>query len=236
MEEPLRDPGIADGEVARYRGLVGGREAGTGTLRIEHAERDGRSFYRQLVSMTILGEAEYELEAHFRRRSGHVLADSYRLVTKHADEPFAEESARFRGVKTLQWGGVLEPFPGDLAPLLGCAVMLRGLDFSHGARRGFSVWLANTVHWPVEARVEGRETVSIAAGRLPAWPVRVWPSFERVAGPLDALVRMLLPPFRLHFAEAPPHRFLRFEFPTGPFRWNPHAVIEATALEGGDAD
>ncbi|MDQ1446852.1 MAG: hypothetical protein QOI20_3316, partial [Acidimicrobiaceae bacterium] len=44
------------------------------------------------------------------------------------------------------------------------------------------------------------------------------------------VVQLLLPPFVLHFEEGPPHRFLRFSFPTGPFPWNPRGLIEATEL------
>ena len=215
MEGPLRDPDVPDGE-----------EAGTGTMRVER----GDDFYRQLLSMRIQEEAEYEAEIVFRRRRGVVLADSYRSETSHDGRPVAVEEGRFRDVKGLQWGGEIEPYPADVSPLLGCALSLRGLDFERGARRQFALWLANTVHWPIETRVERVETIELPLGSRRAWRVRVWPSFERVAGPLDRLVAMILPPFVLHFDAEPSHRFLRFEFPTGPFRWNPHGVIEATEL------
>jgi hypothetical protein len=117
-----------------------------------------------------------------------------------------------------------------MSPLLGCAVTLRGLDFEPGARRTFPVWLANSVHWDVEVHVERLEAVDVPAGRRRGWRVGVRPSFERVAGKLDAVVALLLPPFTLHFAAEPPHCLLRFSFPTGPFRWNPRGLIEATEL------
>jgi hypothetical protein len=226
VEGPLRDPDVPDGEETDYRGLIGGEEAGSGTMRVER----GDDRYRQLLSMRIQEEAEYEAEIVFRRRRGVVLADSYRAETSHHGQQVAVEEGRFRDVKGLQWGGEIEPYPADVSPLLGCALSLRGLEFERGARREFSLWLANTVHWPVETRVEKTETIALPGGRRNAWRVRVWPSFERVAGPLDRLVAVILPPFVLHFDAEAPHRFLRFEFPTGPFRWNPRGVIEATEL------
>jgi hypothetical protein len=87
-------------------------------------------------------------------------------------------------------------------------------------------------NWEIDSKVERRERVGVAAGELDAWRVRVRPSFHAVASALDRIVGLLLPPFVVHFAADPPHRFLRFEFPTGPFPWNPRAVIEATELSG----
>ena len=226
MEGPFTDRDVADGEETDYRGLIAGEESARGTMRVERTDDS----YRQLLSFRIKGEAEYEAEIVFRRRRGVVLADSYRSETSHEGRPVSVEEGRFRDVKGLQWGGEIEPFPADVSPLLGCALSLRGLEFERGVRREFSLWLANTVHWPIETRVEKTETIALPGGQRSAWRVRVWPSFERVAGPLDRLVAMILPPFVLHFDADPPHRFLRFEFPTGPFRWNPRGVIEATEL------
>ena len=226
MEGAFSDPGIPDGEETAYRGLVGGEEVGAGTNRISHT--DGG--YRQTLSMTVRGDASYDAAIEFRRGSGRLAAESYRLDTRYRGEPVAVEEGRFRGVKVLQWGGDLESYPRDVAPLLGCAVALRGLSFERGERRSFSLWLANTVWWEIDVRVEKVEDVSLPAGPARAWRVRVRPHFGQIAGRLDRLVRLLLPPFVLHFEEEPPHRFLRFSFPTGPFRWNPRGLIEATAL------
>jgi hypothetical protein len=128
----------------------------------------------------------------------------------------------------LQWGGTLEPYPRDVTPLLGCALALRGLDFERGARRSFSLWLANTVWWEVNLRVEKLEEMELPTGSARAWRVRARPHFGQIAGRLDRIVQLLLPPFTIHFEEQPPHRFLRFSFPTGPFPWNPRGLIEAT--------
>lgn len=78
--------------------------------------------------------------------------------------------------------------------------------------------------------MEKRETARVPAGDLEAWRVRVRPSFAQISGVLDKVVGGLLPPFVLHFEAAPPHRMVRFSFPTGPMPWNPKGLIEATEL------
>lgn len=228
MDGPLRDPGLPDGETSVYRGSVKGEPAGRGTLRVE-ATRDA---YVQRVEMQVLGELDYALELRFARRDGAMHAEHYALRTEYQGAPVAAEEGWFRDVRVLHWGAELIRYPRDISPLLGCAVALRGLDFAKGARRTFPLWLANTVFWDVELRVERREDVEVPAGRYPAWRVRARPSFEQIGPALDKLVGVLLPPFVLHFEAAAPHRFLRFEFPTGPFRWNPRGVIEAVELDG----
>jgi hypothetical protein len=140
--------------------------------------------------------------------------------------PVATEKARFRGPKVVHWGGELESFPRDLTPLLGAALALRGLEFEPGARRSFSAWVVSAVYWQVDAKVEKEETV----GEHPAWRVRLRPSFEQVDKALDSLMDTLVPPLIAHFEAEPPHRLLRFRFPTGPFKWNPPGLIEATEL------
>ena len=226
MEGLFRDPEIPDGETSSYRGSIRGAVAGAGTLRVE-ASPDA---YVQHIVMRARDELEYTLELRFARSRGHIHAEHYALRTMHHDAPVAVEEGWFRGVRALHWGGELISYPRDLSPLLGCAIALRGIEFARGEHRTFPVWLANTAFWDVDLRVERREHVDLPAGRFEAWRVRARPSFEQIGSALDRLVGALLPPFVLHFEAAPPHRFLRFEFPTGPFRWNPRGVIEATAL------
>jgi uncharacterized protein DUF3108 len=234
MEGPFLDPGIPDGERTVYRALVEGEQLGTGVLVVDHASENGRELYRQSVAVRAGGETEYDLVTTFRRRSGKIHAESYRLETRHGDsEPVAVEEGRFRQVRVPQWGGETQPYPRDLAPLLGSAVALRGLEFEPGFARSFSVWFANTIFWEFEANVEGSERIELPVGELDAWRVRVRPSLEQVDRALDKIVAGLLPPLVLHFAKDAPHRFLRFEFPTGPFRDNPQGLIEAIELGGG---
>ena len=226
MDSALLDPGIPDGERTRYRGLVKGRDAGTGTMTVDASD----SAYVQRVEFTVEGEARYSMTLELERRRGTLVASHYRLETFHGERPVAVEEGWFRDVKVLQWGGELLAYPRSTMPLLGCAVGLRGLDFHKGSRRTFPLWLANTVHWEIDARVERAERVEVPAGDLDAWRVRVRPSFESVNRQLDRVVGLLLPPFTLHFERERPHRMLRFEFPTGPFPWNPHGLIEAVEL------
>jgi hypothetical protein len=231
MEGPFNDPEIPDGERTAYRGLVDGREAGRGEVVVERVSDAGRELYRQSLVASVGGEAELRAETTFRRRTGKMHAEAHRMETFHGEaEPFATEESRFRGVKAVQFGGEVEAYPRDLAPLLGCALALRGLELEAGARRGFTVWLAGGVAWEVGTKVEKRERVELPAGKLSAWRVRLRPSFEQVDGALDRLMEMLMPPLVVHLAEEPPHRLLRFEFPTGPFKWNPQGLIEATEL------
>lgn len=140
----------------------------------------------------------------------------------------AREEGAFRDVRALGWGGTLGSYPRNVTPLLGAAVAL--LEWNRGERHSFALWLANTVWWEFDAHVERRETITLSAGTYDAWRVRARPSFGAIAGALDKLVGALLPHFTVHFAAEPPHRFLRFSFPTGPFPWNPRRRIEATAL------
>jgi len=231
VEGPFLDPDIPDGERVAYRGLVGGEEAGTGEIAVSRVSEGGRDLYRQSVVVRVAERAEFRVVTDFRRRSGQVFAETTSMeVFDGSAESLYSDRARFRGVKVLQWGGEVESYPRDLAPLLGCALALRGLEFESGARRGLSVWLAATVYWQVETKVEKEEKVSLPVGDVPAWRVRVRPSFEQVDKALDSLVDALMPPVVAHFEASAPHRFLRVQFPTGPFKWNPAGVIEATDL------
>lgn len=232
MEGPFRDPDIPDRERTVYRGLVDGEQAGIGVLVVERGAEGARQLYRQSLSVNVGGRTDYRLEMTFRRRAGTIHAEAYRLETRQGEgAPIAAEEGRFRRVRAPGWGLEHEPYPRDLAPLLGCAVALRGLEFERGARRTFSLWLANTLYWEVEARTERLEPVELPIGRVDAWRVQVRPSLEQVDRALDKLVAGLLPPFVLHFAGEAPHRFLRFAFPTGPFRWNPPGLVEAIELD-----
>lgn len=226
MDGPFRDPGIPDGERTHYRGTIAGEPAGEGHLEVQ-AEDSG---YGQRVVARLAEGYEIELDLRWIRRNGTLLADSYALDTRDGEQTVAREEGRFRDVRALGWGGTLASYPRNLTPLLGAALALRGLLWEPGERHVFALWLANTLWWEVEAHVERRERVTLPAGDHDAWRVRVQPRFGGIAGALDKLVGALLPPFTLHFAVAPPHRFLRFSFPTGPFPWNPRGRIEATAL------
>ena len=231
MEGPFNDPEIPDGERTAYRGLVGGEEAGSGEVVIAHVSDGGKDLYRQSVTATVQGQVSLRGEATFRRRSGQIHAETFTLESADGgSEPIGTESSRFRNAKIVGFGGEIESYPRDLVPLLGAAVALRGLDFEQGAKRSFTAWVANVITWQVDTRVEKRERMDLPVGSQEAWRVRIRPSFEQVDKALDSLMDMLMPPLVAHFADESPHRLLRFEFPTGPFKWNPPGLIEATQL------
>lgn len=230
MEGALRDPGIPDGETTTYHGLIDGRPVAAGRMTVARVD-DERPAYRLGMAFTVRDEAHYELALDFQRSRGTVVAEHYRLETRHGEQPVAVEEGWFRDVQTLQFGGRLKPYPRSTMPLLGCALGLRGMDFTRGSRSSFPLWLANTVYWQISTHVERAEEVTVPAGSLEAWRVRVRPSFEAINRQLDRVIGLFLPPFVLHFERAAPHRMLRFEFPTGPFPWDPRAVVEATTLD-----
>lgn len=228
MDGAPLDPGIPDGETTTYRGVVDGTEQGTGTHTVEH---DGDDAYRQRISIAVGdGGVGYAMESRFARVRGTLLAESYRMETTWRGERVALEEGRFRDVKVLQFGGEVKAYPRGMSPLLGCGVALRGLEWERGFERDLTLWLANTAFWDVHVVVEGREKVRVPAGSFDAWKVRVTPSVEEVSAQLDRMVQPLIPPFVLHFHAEPAHRLLRFEFPTGPFPWNPTGVVEATEV------
>jgi hypothetical protein len=232
VDGAFRDPDIPDGERTAYRGVIGGETVGTGEITVHHASENGHELYRQELAADAPGDNAYRLEATFRRARGNIHAETYRLETRQGGDHVATEEGRFRQVKPLHWGGEARAYPRDLVPLLGCAIALRGLEFAPGEERSLSVWLANSVYWEVSAVVQKRETVSVPAGDVEAWPVRLRPSLEQVNASLDKLVGSFLPPIVTHFAAEPPHRLVRFAFPTGPFPWSPAGLVEATELAG----
>jgi hypothetical protein len=222
VDGPFRDPALPADEATSYRGTVRGEQLGGGTNRLAVAEHA----YEQQLEIAI-GEASYEVAIAFARERGFLRCTAYRAETRHGEDLVAREEGRFDGVHVLQWGGHLGPYPRAVTPLLGAALALRGLDFAKGVEWSFPLWLFNTAYWQVTVRVERAETIDLPRGRTRAWRVRARPNFSQVAGPLDRLIGLVLPPFVLHFDHDPPHGLLRFEFPTGPFLWNPRALIEA---------
>src|SRR5881397_700073 len=138
VEARLRDPEIPAGERIVYRGAIGGEPVGSGEQVIQRLERDGQAYYLQHLEIAIRAQAHYRVETMFRRRRGAIVCDDYRAETRDGDQLVAIEEGHFRGVRGLAWGGELEHFPGDLTPLLGCAVALRGLELERGARRSLS--------------------------------------------------------------------------------------------------
>jgi hypothetical protein len=224
----FRDPQIPDGELTRYRATVG--KADEQYEVVSRIEQDGEKQYRNRLDAQ-LGPLKLEVEQVFARQDGLLACESYVSEAIHDGQLVSREEGYFQGTSHLQFGGQVKPFPVDVMPLLACLVGLRGLDFARGTKREVDLWLAFSVYWPLEAKVEKRENVRVPAGDIDAWRVRVRPSFAQISGLLDKVIGGLLPPFVLHFEAAAPHRMLRFHFPTGPLPWNPKGLIEATELQ-----
>jgi len=226
LDPAFRDPDIPDGERTAFRGTISGDDAGTGTLAIE--TRDDA--YVARVDATILEHFDQAVEIGFRRANGTLRAERYRAESRNGDQMVSVEEGWFRDVRGLHWGGELLPYPSNLTPLVGCAVALRGLDFVKGERHAFALWLAHSVWWEIALHVDKRERIELPTGTIEAWRVTAAPQFEGIGTALNRIVQAILPPFRIHFDAEPPHRFVRFSFPTGPFPWNPRGLIEATEL------
>lgn len=228
MAELFRDPVIPGGEETVYQVRVGGAaERYDLVSRVDH---DGGSRYLNLITAT-LGDLELEVRQAFAREGGRLASESYQAEARHNGTVVTREEGYFQGTEHLQFGGAVKPFPTDIVPLLGCLIGLRGLEFERGFKRNVELWLAFSVFWPLEVKVEKREVAKVPAGDLDAWRVRVRPSFAQISGLLDKVIGGLLPPFVLHFAAEAPHRMLRFSFPTGPLPWNPKGLIEATKID-----
>ncbi len=226
LDPAFSDPVIPDGEHTLFRGTISGRESGVGTLTIEAAD----DAYVARLDATILAHYNQRVEVAFRRSNGTLRAERYRAESRDGERMVSVEEGWFRDVRGLHWGGELLAYPSNITPLVGCAVALRGLDFAKGARHNVAVWLANSVWWEISLHVDRRERIELPTGPMGAWRVTAAPQFEGIGGALNRIVQAILPPFRLHFDAEPPHRFVRFSFPTGPFPWNPRGLIEATAF------
>jgi hypothetical protein len=229
VDGAFRDPEIPDGERMTYALTMAGTQAMDVTTAVEHLD-DGEPRYRQTMQIVSGAGPRYEMELDFLRTRGEIRPQRYRLETYFGDAPVAVEQAWFRDVQVLHFGGRIAPYPRSTMPLLGCSIGLRGIDFERGAHGSLALYLANTVYWELSYKVERTETADVPAGSIDAWRVRVRPSFEQINKQLDRVVGLVLPAFILHFERAAPHRLVRFDFPTGPFPWNPRATVEATGL------
>ncbi|WP_258196590.1 hypothetical protein [Nocardia farcinica] len=171
------------------------------------------------------GGFEVSVTQRFRRAAGAVTAESYCCESRDSGKLVSREEGRFHGTRHIQFGGALQPFPSKTMPLLGAATLLRGMEFRKGAKTKVDLWLAFSVHWPAEAKVEKRTLIDVPVGRVEAWEVRIRPSFAHINGLLDKMIQGLLPPFIAHFDAAAGHRLLRFSFPTGPLPWHPRGLL-----------
>lgn len=226
MTSPFRDPAIADGEKSIYSLRVDGdstvRQV---SILVEH---DGDAY---LSSFDAGSDDSFRMrvEQRIRRQDGALIAESYRSEARYEGWLVSREEGYFIGTRHVQFGGRIDPFPQGVMPLIGGLTLMRGIDFRRGHKSKHDLWLAFSLHWPLEVKVEKRTTVDVAAGSFDAWQVRIRPGFAHINGLLDKVIAGFLPPFTAHFEASGAHRMLRFSFPTGPMPWNPRGVLELAA-------
>lgn len=226
MDDALPDPELDAPETTTFRGLVDGEEVGTGTLTLRN---DGDRELVQEIRGEAFGRLAGTVETRFRRRSGVLLAQAQSIVATDKDRELFAESAAFRDVQVPQMGGDVAGYPREMVPAPALALALRVLPLADKARFVPPVWLTAIVHWPVDVRVEKREKVSVPAGKVDAWRIRLRPSLVAVAQALDELSATVVPPVVAHVA-VDGQRLVRLSFPTGPARTDPPGLLEATDL------
>jgi hypothetical protein len=227
MEEPLVDPHLEVEERSTFRGVVDGEEIGGGDLVFR--SEDSRTFVQE-VHFEAYDRLEGHAIAHFRRRGGALLAESQSIEILHKGKIAFTEAANFRDVQVPQLGGEVGAYPRTMVPAGGLAVALRLLPWAPKARFAPPVWLTAIVHWPLDIRVEGKEQVTVPAGRFEAYRLRIRPSLVDVAQSLDELSANVIPPVTAHVA-VDSSRLLRVDFPTGAAKSDPRGFIEATSLD-----
>lgn len=226
MTSPFRDPDIADGEKSVYGIRVGDDPASYEVSSVIEHDSDS---YVSAVEAGVKDQLSMQVEQRFRRENGRIHAESYKAASFFDGKLVTREEGYFVDTQHLQFGGELQPFPRGVMPLIGGLTLLRGLDFTKGAKSKHNIWLAFSIYWPLEVKIEKRTRVDISAGSFDAWQVRVRPGFSHINGLLDKVIAGFLPPFVAHFEADNSHRLLRFSFPTGPMPWNPRGTLELTA-------
>ncbi len=223
MTAQFRDPGIADGEKSVYTIRVGDTSAGTQFASL--IEHDGNK-YVSATSASSGDDFAFLVEQTILRDKGILKAESYRAESKVDGKTVSREEGYFADTKHIQFGGKLEAFPRSVMPLVGGLTLLRGLDFYRGAQHNVDLWIAFSICWPLEVKVEKRQRVDVPAGSFDAWQIRIRPSFTHINTLLDKVVAGFLPPYVAHMEAGNSHPLLRFSFPSGPLPWNPRGVLE----------
>ncbi|MEU4838294.1 hypothetical protein [Nocardia testacea] len=222
----FRDPGIPDGEKSVYTVSVAHQPS---TLELISAVGHDRDGYRSIVQLgSGNGHFTVTVEQRFQRAADRLLAAEYRAETRSGATVVSREEADFLGTTHLQFGAGIAPFPADLMPLAGGLTLLRGLDFAEGAEEHIALWLSFSVSIPISARTEQRTAVDVPAGRIDCWQVRLKPRLSGLNAMVEKMLSGFLPPAVAHMEVAPPHRMVRFSFPTGPMPWDARGLIELT--------
>ncbi|WP_280381978.1 hypothetical protein [Nocardia wallacei] len=224
MRTAFRDPGIPDGEKSVYAVGIADRPQRHELTSVVARETGG---YRSTTEAYVGAEnLALTIEQRFQRTGEWLRAQDYLAETRSGDTVVSREEAHFVDTTHLRLGGDIEPFPPNVMPLLGGMTLLRGLDFTEGATESLELWLAFSLHWPLTARVDKQLVVEVPAGSFTCWQVLLRPGFAHVNSLLDKMIGGLLPPSVAHFEAAPPHRLVRFGFPTQPMPSAPRGLIE----------
>ncbi|MDO8187272.1 hypothetical protein Q5424_16100 [Conexibacter sp. JD483] len=224
--DALPDPELEAEETTVFRATVDGEEVGGGTLTLRP---EGERELVQAIAGEAFGRVSGTVETRFRRRGGELLAASQTIELRDRERELYRMNATFRDVQAPQMGGELTPYPREMVPAPALALALRALPLGERARFVPRVWLAAVVHWPLDMRVEKRERVTVPAGKLDCWRIRMRPSLLDVAQALDELSANVVPPLVAHVA-VDGQRLVRLAFPTGPGRSDPPGLLEATEL------
>ena len=224
IDSIFRDPGIPDGEKCVYTIGIADRTPTIDLVSVTGRDSDG---YRSIIRAGS-GDGDFTItvEQRFQRAGDRLLAADYRAETRSGTEIVSREEAQFLGTSHLQIGDGVAPFPIDLMPLAGGMTLLRGLEFAEGAEADIPLWLAFSIHIPLNAVVEHRTVVDVPAGTFESWQLRLRPRLAGLNSILEKMLSGFLPPAVVHIEAAPPHRMVRFEFPTGPMPWDPRGLME----------
>ncbi|MFI9407913.1 hypothetical protein [Nocardia sp. NPDC052316] len=223
----FRDPGIPDGEKSVYTVGVASQPA---TLDIISVIGHDRDEYLSIIQANS-GDGAFAItvEQRFQRTDDHMRAAGYRAETRSGATVVSREEAHFIDTTHLQLGEGIAPFPAELMPLAGGLTLLRGLHFTEGAETDVALWLAFSVHIPVCVKVEHRTVVDAPIGPIDCWQLRLRPRLSGLNPMLEKMLSGFLPAATVHVEAAPPHRTVRFSFPTGPRPWDPRGVMELVA-------
>jgi hypothetical protein len=227
MDTPLPDPNLETEERTVFRGFIDGEEVGTGSLTLKN---DGAKSLIQEIEGAAFGRLAGAATVVFRRRGEELHAESQSVLLTHKGKDTFKEEASFRDVQVPQLGGDVGAYPRTMVPAAGLAVAFRALNWDAKSKFAPPVWLTAIVHWPLDLRVEKKESITVPAGKFEAFKIRVRPSLVDVAQSLDELSANLIPPVYVYVAVKPAGRVLKVDFPTGPGRNDPRGYIEATEL------
>ncbi|GAA5057438.1 hypothetical protein [Nocardia callitridis] len=220
----FRDPGIPDGEKSVYAVSIADQRPTLDLVSVIGHDRDG---YRSIIEAgSGDGNFSITIEQRFERAGDRLLAASYRAETRSRATVVSREEANFLGTAHLQIGEGVAPFPTDLMPLAGGITLLRGLDLVAGAEANIAMWLAFSVHIPLDVKVEHRGVIEVPAGGIDCWQIRLRPRLSGLNNMLAKVLSGFLPPAVVHIEDAAPHRLVRFAFPTGPMPWDPRGQME----------